>query len=293
MNKQLFFIVFSLLAFSDGFSQTMGMLPEQKHSENAGIFQSDPDLPIMGPSFEVFACKMRSKSMSRFVETYNQANTGQLVESMQPLGTMIGIRYGYSFSYQNSRDLFTIIYIGQQINKGSLEAKLIDGYTRRIDYTQKNVLDLAMYFPLNRFLYIGGKMAWTTQTLDTYRMYGEDRVYDEQSYITGVYRTSLGNFTAGLEVKANFTLFKRIIISPSIAYQTTFGNSDASYFVKGSDQWGENSSTNTYYFPSDYNGYLSAISNYTTLPAEGLLKPRNRMVMASVSVLINLGGILR
>ncbi len=59
MNKRLLFIFLTLYVFSNGNSQTMGFLPEKKQVENAGIFQSDPDLPIMGPSFEVFACKMR------------------------------------------------------------------------------------------------------------------------------------------------------------------------------------------------------------------------------------------
>ncbi len=303
MKKYCFLAVFILFFITNGFTQLLGIkenksqlssnLTSNNLSTKTSLFETDPDAPLVGPSFEVFACKMRNKSLNNFITTYNQSNAGQLTEEMKSLGTMFGIRYGFTFSVKNNRDLNTLFYIGQQIFSGSLEAKLIDGYTRKIDFRQKNVLDLAIYFPINKYLYIGTKLGWASQTMDAYRVYGVDRVYDEQSFITGIYRSSIGNFTTGLELKANFTLFKKLVISPSIAYQSTFGNGASSHFTKGADQWNENSSPVSYDFPSDYNGYLTAISNYNVLPAEGLLKPRNRMVKASVSVLINLSQLFR
>lgn len=245
---------------------------------------------IVGPSFGYFFSWMHSTSLNKFVETYNSVNTGQLDQEMKPIGMMTGVKYGFTFSYENSRGLPLLFYFGQQRNQGSMEAVLSDGYSRKIDYMQKDLFDFVCYIPLNNYLFVGTKLAWTTQVIDAYRMYGEDRVYDMQSSISGIYRSSFGNLTAGLELKGNITIKNWIIISPGLGIQSTLGNGESSYFKKSLDQWSENDNPNTYYFPADYNGYVIANSNYTTLPPEALLKPKNRMVVASVSVLFNIGN---
>ncbi|MFA7274257.1 MAG: hypothetical protein WC044_10325 [Crocinitomicaceae bacterium] len=250
--------------------------------------QTEEYAPFVGPSFTLNGCFMRNKSLNAFIESYNQVNSTSLIQPMKSVGLMIGYKYGFTFSTQSSKGLPILWYIGQQKHGGSFSANLKEGYTRKIDYTQKDIIDIIAYYPLNRIFYLGGKMAFTTQTIDAYRMYGQDKVYDQQAPLTGVYRSFVGNFTFGVEFKANIKLNKWIYVSPSLAYQSTFGNGTSAYFTKATDQWSENESPNSYYFPSDYAGYLAASANYNILPTEGLLKPRNRIVQGSISILFNI-----
>ncbi len=289
MRKQIIFILIMSLSMNLYAQNYLTNFSKDVHREPAkcqGFFASSvaSEDPVLGPSFGLLVGKIRNKSLNVFVDSYNLENSNDLEKAMEKPGIVLGTKYGFSFSIDGQKDRMIICYIGQQKTHFSLEGKLKNGYTRKIDFSQKDVLDMVAYFPVLNYFYIGTKLAWTTQTIDAYKMFGKDKVYDDIGYITGVYRTGLGGFTTGIELKANIKVLKWLIISPSLAYQSTFGL--GSQFRKGYDQW-DSGSSSTYYFPSDYKGYLSSIANYTVLPDEGFLKARNRMLNASISVLIN------